>query len=34
MSAMQRLDGKVMHWDVARSSVQKGESFEGNFLVF
>lgn len=29
MSAMQRLDGKVMSWDVNSSSVKKGESFEG-----
>lgn len=29
MSAMKRLDGKTMHWNVANSSVQKGESFEG-----
>lgn len=34
MSAMERLDGKTMHWDVANSSVKKGESFEGiNFFI-
>lgn len=33
-AAMQRLGGTVIHMDEMRSSVQKGESLEGDARIF